>query len=316
LVLRPGALGDAVLTLPLLRSLRAAGAKQITVLGSRSSWAFLPESPELKILDLNSPAWLGLFALGLEFPIEVQTFLEQTELAIVYLKAPRDGVEAALCNAGVKQVLGATPPLQDETGPVHAAERLLEVLGEQVAHDTRWPVLTPDAAAIRSARAKLNLKENARLFVFHPGSGGRKKCWPAERYARAAHFAQEKLGLTPVMLGGEADTEVLQRVEGEWAPTYRVWNWPLREVAALLAGAELYLGNDSGVTHLAGQLAPKTIALFGPTDPNVWRPLGPNVTVLRANEHALAPMEELLEERVLTEIRNACLQEGGHSCPP
>ena len=52
-------------------------------------------------------------------------------------------------------------------------------------------------------------------------------------------------------------------------------------LAALLARADRYLGNDSGVSHLAGAVGARGAALFGPTDPELWRPLSPRITSLR-----------------------------------
>ena len=51
----------------------------------------------------------------------------------------------------------------------------------------------------------------------------------------------------------------------------------LEELAGVLASASLYLGNDSGVTHLAAAVGAPTIAVFGPTDPVIWAPVGPRV---------------------------------------
>src|SRR5262249_43380711 len=65
---------------------------------------------------------------------------------------------------------------------------------------------------------------------------------------------------------------------------------PIREVAALLSGVRAYVGNDSGVSHLAGRLAP-SLVLFGPTDPAVWRPLGPAVRILRSGEGRMETIE-------------------------
>jgi ADP-heptose:LPS heptosyltransferase len=61
-------------------------------------------------------------------------------------------------------------------------------------------------------------------------------------------------------------------------------NRPLRELGAILARAGLYVGNDSGITHLAAAWGAPTLALFGPTDPAVWAPLGPRVTSLRSRD--------------------------------
>jgi heptosyltransferase III len=61
-------------------------------------------------------------------------------------------------------------------------------------------------------------------------------------------------------------------------------NWPLIPTAALLAHAAVFLGNDSGLTHLAATLGRPTVAVFGPTDANIWGPRGPHVSIVRTDE--------------------------------
>jgi hypothetical protein len=117
--------------------------------------------------------------------------------------------------------------------------------------------------------------------VIHPGSGGRAKCWPTERFeALLDHFTA--CGRPTVVVLGEAERE-------RW-PAARLDRWrearnvcePADAVALpqRIAGASCYIGNDSGPTHLAAQLGVPTIALFGPSDRRVWRPVGPAVTVI------------------------------------
>jgi ADP-heptose:LPS heptosyltransferase len=72
---------------------------------------------------------------------------------------------------------------------------------------------------------------------------------------------------------------------------------PLTVVAAVLQQARAFLGNDSGLAHLAGQLGLPTLALFGPMDPAVWSPLGPRVRTLRAE-----PLADLAVESVQTAL--------------
>jgi len=62
--------------------------------------------------------------------------------------------------------------------------------------------------------------------------------------------------------------------------------WPLRRVVSVLASAGAFVGNDSGVTHLASYLCP-TLALFGPTDPAVWGPVGGRARILAAPDGVL-----------------------------
>ncbi|MFN9757220.1 MAG: glycosyltransferase family 9 protein, partial [Planctomycetota bacterium] len=117
-------------------------------------------------------------------------------------------------------------------------------------------------------------------IVLAPGSGGRAKCWPR------THWLQLAAGLAAA---GRALAVLVGPVEAE-RDDPRAWPWPtavsfladlpLPVVAARLAAAAVFVGNDSGTTHLAAMLGAPTVALFGPTDPAVWAPTGPRVRVL------------------------------------
>jgi hypothetical protein len=113
-------------------------------------------------------------------------------------------------------------------------------------------------------------------ILIHPGSGSPAKNWPARRFAETIRA----LGRPVRLVVGEADAQAAADVEaclGGLLP--RLEGVPLEELAARLAGARAYLGNDSGVSHLAGLCGTRTVVLFGPTSPAVWRPLGPHVHV-------------------------------------
>jgi len=101
--------------------------------------------------------------------------------------------------------------------------------------------------------------------VIHPFSGSPKKCWPLERYQELAR----RLPM-PVRwcAGPEERLPDAVRIDD------------LYELACWLATARLYIGNDSGITHLAAAVGTPVIALFGPTGPGVWAPRGPNVRVI------------------------------------
>jgi ADP-heptose:LPS heptosyltransferase len=117
------------------------------------------------------------------------------------------------------------------------------------ANSTTCPVKTPAAA-------------------LHPGSGSERKNWPIERYRELAHLLERK-GLRTVWVLGPAEDE------GCAPAGSTVWHSPsLVDLAAFLARCELYVGNDSGVTHLAAASGCPTVALFGPSNPAVWGPRG------------------------------------------
>jgi ADP-heptose:LPS heptosyltransferase len=110
-------------------------------------------------------------------------------------------------------------------------------------------------------------------LVVHPYSGSPKKNWPYERFV-----------------------ELSRRIPVEWAAgPGGVRFQDLGRLASWLAGARMYVGNDSGITHLAAAVGVPVVALFGPTDPAVWAPRGSRVRVLRAEVMEDLAVQDVLE---------------------
>jgi ADP-heptose:LPS heptosyltransferase len=123
---------------------------------------------------------------------------------------------------------------------------------------------------------------DARVLCLHPGSGSPAKNWPAQRFAEVALCAQRELGLRVVLIHGPADGVAVSDVQ-----TYVqdldhsvLRDLPLPLLAAILARCTAYVGNDSGVSHMAAALGVPTVAIFGPTDPEVWAPRGPSAHIV------------------------------------
>lgn len=120
-------------------------------------------------------------------------------------------------------------------------------------------------------------------MALHPGSGSIRKNWPVERFAELALRARHELGLKVALFLGPVELEEPSRLRAELGPAVdTVFENPrLTLLASLLAESAVYVGNDSGVSHLAAAVGAPTVAIFGPTDPAVWAPLGPRCRVLQ-----------------------------------
>lgn len=258
LVVRLGALGDAVLTMPALAHLIARG-DDVTVLGVPASWAFLPSSGPIRIADAESAEWRALFS-G-----EAVATVRDFERVVVMLA--KTEVAEATSRAGIP-TQRITPVRPGQSG-VHAAERLLlGVGGAEVDPEAVRLLIAPEPDG------------DVHDLVLHPGSGGKPKRWPAERFAALARRAS-----SPLIFLGPAEDDLAHMFDG--LPVAR--DLPLARVSAILAKARTFVGNDSGVSHLASWLCP-TLALFGPTDPKVWAPAGPMARVLAAPKGNLAQL--------------------------
>jgi hypothetical protein len=328
LVVRPGALGDAILTLPALHALRLAGAESLTVLGTPVNWSFVRTAHEsLRVRDFSSAEWLGLFAAGVTLGAAARAALSRTQTAVVFM--PADGVvRQALHAARVHEVLLIEPPTTANAAatpgsePLHAARRMLDPLcvwlGTGHAEAALRILAAPCDVFLRLDELEVAAALHAAGYdapppggfvALHPGSGGRKKCWPAPRFAQLAARAAMH-GATPLVFFGPADDDVRTEFEDAMPPGVH-WDCvacrPLREVLALLTQAAWFVGNDAGLSHLAARACP-TVALFGPTDPRVWAPLGKRVRVLRAPEGDLSRL-------AVADVAEAAVQISHHSEP-
>jgi ADP-heptose:LPS heptosyltransferase len=129
------------------------------------------------------------------------------------------------------------------------------------------------------------VRQTLRPVIIHPGSGGRHKCWQIDNFLSIAGTLS-KQGAEVVFLLGPAEQERFDKPTrakmGKAARTLS--NLSMSEVLAVMSCARGYLGNDSGITHLAGAMGLRTVAVFGPTEPAVYGPMGPEVTILRSRE--------------------------------
>jgi ADP-heptose:LPS heptosyltransferase len=122
------------------------------------------------------------------------------------------------------------------------------------------------------------------FLAIHPGSGSPAKNWPADRLAALVDALGG--GRPWLLVVGPADEEVAAPLRRR---THAVFlrEPPVRVLGALLGRAGLYVGNDSGVSHLAAAAGAPTLALFGPTDPAVWSPVGPRVETVRSPNRSM-----------------------------
>jgi heptosyltransferase III len=323
-VIRPGALGDSILTLPALHALRIAGATHLVVLGTVANWGFIRKAHTgLRVRDFAFSDWMALFQDGeATLGPSAQATLEQTDTAIVYLK-DCDTVKASLHAAGVNNVICITPPVPvagddcvigETAKPLHAARCLLDSLWPVTAGSSREAALqivdqaqdcflSIDEEERIAALDKLGLDAapDGGFFAIHPGSGGRRKWWPVKNYARVAVELSCNYGYTPLVFFGPADEGLRDEFEAVMPPGIQ-WeaaeNRPLREVLSLLCQSRGFLGNDSGLTHLAARACP-TVAIFGPTDSRVWSPVGAQVRIIHAPDRVL---DKLSVEEVMNAI--------------
>lgn len=322
LIIRPGAIGDTLLTFPIIQAIRNSYASpRITLVGNP---AVLPLALAVGLVDETSDygqlQWSSLFSSTGILSSAILEQLQHTDLAICWLRDPAGIVEHNLLLAGVQKVVIAPgrPPDGPQTGKQrHVVAYLAETVGLQHLEMPYKLPLAPVAPAEHSLKPP-----DIQPIAIHPGSGGAQKCWPASSFAALIeHLWQHNYPI--LLLAGPADHERIHKIQqllthtsqlsqlsqlsqsSQSSSTSRpnmlttLIDAPLLHVARRLQQCKCYIGNDSGITHLSSMLSIPTLALFGPTDPSTWRPVGPYVTVIHEQDLKNVAVETVLKSVLL-----------------
>ncbi len=121
-----------------------------------------------------------------------------------------------------------------------------------------------------------------RPVIIHMGSGGRRKIWPLSRWKDLVEWINAKYAHPKVLVLGPAEEYLREFVFSLVKPGIHVLeNPPLARLSVVLSRCAVYVGNDSGISHLAAVSGAPSVVVFGPTDPHVWGPVGENVHIVR-----------------------------------
>lgn len=265
LLIRPGAIGDFIVSLPALESLATVGGEVWTAAVNVPLVRFGPKARSIASSGLD---WLEIDPA--RAPEDLPARLREFDSIVSWYGANRSQFREAVARLGLPFVF--LDPLPPE-GAVHAADFFLSqarALGGNIVNlAPRIPCEPRPAPDV----------------ILHPFSGSRRKNWPLE------HFRQAAAGL-----GSRWSVGWTAGPDEPLPGATRFDN--LHDLARWLAGARLFIGNDSGIAHLAAAVGVPVIALFGPTDERVWAPRGPFVRVLRPPERG-DPLEALPVRAVL-----------------
>lgn len=265
LVLRGGALGDFLVTLPALEALRQRWPQARIELAGNATAAQLARARGLVdvVHSQHDARWSALYG-ETPLPHDFATWLDGFDLVVSYWPDPDAELRRRFPrHARQTFVVGEALPSR---GPAaaHYCEPLRALGLEPRRHLYPLAPLNPAAPSVRNS------------VMVHPGSGSPRKNWPAENWLALMPQLPSPLAL----ILGEPE------LENGWATraphgTEILVGAPLETLVDRLSACRLFLGHDSGISHLAAQCGAPCVLLFGPTAPPVWAPPAPNVRVLQ-----------------------------------
>jgi len=257
LLIRPGAIGDCILSLPALECLTTDYTEV---------WVPSQVVPLIRFADcVRSIASTGLDLMGLPETYPSPILLDRLrsfDSIVSWYGSNREEFRSQVWELGLPFEFFPALPVTGES--VHAADFFLKQAG-------------CEGRAV--PRIDCPRGDQRDFIAIHPFSGSPRKNWPLERYRELARRLDR-----PVEWCAGPE-EQLVRIDN------------LYELACWLATARMYIGNDTGITHLAAAIGVPTIAIFGPTDPAVWAPRGESVQIVSGNLEAIT-VEQVKEVTV------------------
>lgn len=288
----PYKLGDALLTFPILVALRAKYTNvHITFVGNPAvlplaqSWHI---AEEVREFDKH---WSKLFSDDVVHRSKLRNVLQQTDLALGWPTTSAIMLRQNLLEAGARKVIILKPPDDPST---HVVEHIAELAGV--------PPVQPENIVLPHTGSAGFHVYNAPVAL-HPGCMEYRR-WPSASYS-ALIDALLRLRKPVLLLGGPIEAELLKTIQGllttssERGMLTVLNNVPLLELVRQLKQCGCFVGHDTGTSHLAGILGIPTLVLFGPSNPAIWRPVGPCVKVIQKE-----PLSELSVDTMLEEIRH------------
>lgn len=273
LVLRGGALGDFLLTLPAVAGLREKWpeAEIEMVVGKKFGELVVGEGAIQAVRPIDQPGLASFYARAGKLDAEWSDYFTEFDLTISYLFDPDEIFFTNWKRAGgTGEYISHDPRNPKEAAWKHLAQPV-QRLGGSVGDSRRL-----FGEKIKGVK---KIQKRKPSWVIHAGSGGSKKNWPIQSWVQEMEVLAQKHDFAITWLAGEAELGL----EGELPEIWKrgdhacVQNLTLPEVFHQLQSSDLYLGHDSGISHLAGWSGAKCGILFGVTDPAVWSPLGERV---------------------------------------
>ena len=255
-VIRLRSLGDCVLTTPAISLLkRARPDLRIAVVVEDAFTAVFAGNPDLE--SILPPSASEISRWRPDLTLNLHGGLTSVRLTIAARSRYRVGFAHFRFRATYNVQIPRAQEILHVGRKVHTAEHVASAMF----------FLGVPQVEIPRARLFAQPKLNARPYaVLHPMASAPDKTWPSSNFLQVADHLENRLGLEPVFIAGSGESV------DAFANYRTLAGAPLEQTKSLLAGASLFVGNDSGPAHMAAAFGLPVVVLFGSSDPDIWRP--------------------------------------------
>jgi len=321
-ILQPGAIGDCILTLPLVEFMKdCLQLGGIDILGHTEYIGILPGRTCIdSVRSIDSMNLHRLFVETSVFDLAdgdplISAFSDYAWI-VTFLGGPYSNFEKNLiftanCSHSSEVVTLSMKPPEDYSNHLtdfythqFVAESALSSEPRQVERGRRLIKATKaDVNNGRELLKEIQVDPLEKLIIIHPGSGGLHKCWHLDNFLAVAKELHSN-GVEVVFLLGPAEQERFSNatIKDINSIARCVTDLSLTQVVWLLSCSDGFIGNDSGITHLAAGMGVRTVVVFGPTNPAVYKPIGPAVTVLASGRKAFADKPSAALQQEVLEV--------------
>ncbi|MDY0093372.1 MAG: glycosyltransferase family 9 protein [Candidatus Vecturithrix sp.] len=281
LVIRSGAIGDTIVMSVVYQALRRHFPRAyLEVIGPIERLGLINTPGMLDVItSIDNPDIATLFSEALPLSDTVISHLRQFDRILIYSFDRSGELMSRLRNIRPFGVFRFDPFPNHESSEhvTHYLLRTLRVLGIDAQAEMD---ITPRVVIDREA--VVEPKTGPLRVAIHPGSGSSSKNWPIEHFVELCLRLVQAFSLNISLVVGPAEQTLLQKISCNLfsiSPLKILAQLPLPELARELQSCALYIGNDSGISHLAAALNIPTIAIFRTSNPAIWRPVGKYVLV-------------------------------------
>lgn len=289
LIVHPGTIGDVLLAVEAIREIKKAfPSHHVVWVGQSEVGEFLLECEEVhEVIGIEGPFLSQLLTHTRHFALRIQAILQRCTHCVCWMTDHDEIFSNNLRSLGIRFIIQS--PQSPELMNFHHEERFLRTLRPWgiMADSQKNRMLLFNKVSTQSVadslRSRFSFFIDTPYIVIHPGSGSQHKCVASSLMKEIARRLLEHPGITLVILSGPADQGQVNNFLDE-IPSgifHLVSNQSLSTVAVVLKKAALYIGHDSGISHLAAGVGTPSIVLFGPTNSVYWAPRGDHVTVIQ-----------------------------------